>query len=91
MWYIKYYADHPVEMQVETKDALSNEFRKPKSNWHPMVGCKEIVMIVNEIPWELDQRLKCVIREANLQCIDGQHYEWFIASLLPHLRIALSK
>jgi len=32
MWYIKYYADHPVEMQVETKDALSNEFRKPKSN-----------------------------------------------------------
>lgn len=43
------------------------------------------------MPWELDQRLKYVIQEANIQLIDGQHREWFIASLLPHPRIALSQ
>ena len=32
-----------------------------------------------------------MIREANTQIIDGQHHEWFIASLLPNLRIALSQ
>jgi len=35
--------------------------------------------------------LKCVIREANMQLRDGQHCEWFIASILPHMRIALSQ
>lgn len=44
----------------------------------------------SEKPWELDQRLKCKIREANMNLIDG-HHEWFVASLLPHLRFALSQ
>lgn len=48
-------------------------------------------MRVDETPWELDQRLKCQIREANIQLSDSQHREWFIASLLAHLRIALSQ
>jgi len=46
-------------------------------------------MRFDETPWELDQMLKCVILEANMELIYGQHREWFIASLLPHLRIAL--
>lgn len=33
----------------------------------------------------------CVIRKANMHLIDGQHREWFIASLLPRLRISLSQ
>ena len=41
------------------------------------------------MPWELDQRLKCVIGKANMHLTDGQHCVWFIASLLPHLRISL--
>ncbi len=42
-------------------------------------------------PWELDKRLKCKIREANMNLTDRQHHEWFMASLLPHLRVALSQ
>lgn len=49
------------------------------------------MMRVDVTPWELDQRLKCHIREANMQLTDSQHREWNIASLLPHLRIALSQ
>ena len=49
------------------------------------------MMRASETPWESDQRLKCVIHEANMYLTDGQHHEWFIASLFPHLRIALSQ
>lgn len=42
-------------------------------------------MLPGETPWELDQRLKCTIRQANMALIDGQHHEWFLASLTPHL------
>lgn len=44
-----------------------------------------------ETPWELDQRMKCTICEANMNLTDGQHRKWFVASLLPHLRSALSQ
>lgn len=56
-----------------------------------IVGFKEIMMRLDETPWELDQRLKCTIHEANMNLADGQHREWFVASLLPHLRSALSQ
>lgn len=91
MWYIKYCSDHPMVTLEETKDALNKGFSKPQSDSQSVVGFKEITMRVGETPWELDQRLKCVIWEAKRQLIDGQHCEWFIASLLPHLRIALSQ
>ena len=48
-------------------------------------------MRVDETPLELDQRLKCVIREANMQLTDGQHRKWFIDPLFPHLKISLSQ
>jgi len=44
-----------------------------------------------ETPWESDQMLKCTIHEANMNLKDRQHREWFVASLLPHLRVALSQ
>lgn len=56
---------------VETKDALNKEFSKPNSDSQSMVGFMEITMRVGKMPWELDQRLKCVICEANMQLIDG--------------------
>ena len=55
------------------------------------MGFKEIMMKPGETPWELDQRLKCKIHEANMNLQYGQHCEWFMASLLPHLRVALSQ
>lgn len=46
-------------------------------------------MLLGETPWELDQRLNCMIHEANMNLIDGHHCEWFVSSLMPHLRSAL--
>jgi len=89
-WYIKYCTDNPLASFTNTKAALDKEFSNPKSESQSIVGFKEITMTASETPWELDQILKCVIREANMQLTDSQHSEWFIASLLPHLRIALS-
>ena len=62
---------------------LNREFNRPKSEAQSIVGFKEITMQPGETPWELDQRLKCTIREANMNLTDGQHCEWFVALLLP--------
>ena len=70
---------------------LDKEFSRPKSEAQSFVGFKEIAMKLGETPWELDERLKCTIREANMNLMDGKHREWFMASLLPHLRVALSQ
>lgn len=35
--------------------------------------------------------MKYNIREANMNLTDGQHREWFVVALLPHLRVALSQ
>jgi len=48
-------------------------------------------MLPGKTPWELDQRLKFTIPEANMTLMDGQHCEWFVASLTPHLRNAMSQ
>ena len=44
-----------------------------------------------ETPWDLDQRLKCTIREANMNLTNGQHREWFIAPLTLHLGNVMSQ
>jgi len=71
--------------------ALNREFSRPKSKAQSIIGFKEITMLLGETPWELDQRLKCTIREANMTLTDGQHCKWFVASLTLHLRNALSQ
>ena len=48
-------------------------------------------MLPGEAPRDLDKRLKCKIREANMTLIDGQHHEWLVASLMLHLRNAMSQ
>lgn len=48
-------------------------------------------MLPGETPRELDQRLKGIIHEANMNFMDGQHYAWFVASLMLHLRTVLSQ
>jgi len=54
---------------VDTQTALNKEFDRPKSETQSVVGFKEIMMRIGETPWELDQRLKCGIREANMNLI----------------------
>ena len=70
---------------------LNKEFSRPKPKVQSVVGFKEIMIRPGETPWEVDHRLKCQIYEANMNLTDGQHREWFVASLLPHLRVALSQ
>jgi len=48
-------------------------------------------MLPSETPWDLDQRLKSTIREANMTLTDAQHRTWFVASLTSHLRMMLSQ
>lgn len=48
-------------------------------------------MKVDETTQDLDPRLKCRIHKDNMNLTDSQHHNWFIASLLPHLRIDLSQ
>jgi len=50
-----------------------------------------MMMLPGETLWELDQRLKCMIHEANMNLTDGKHREWFVTSLTPNLRTALSQ
>ena len=48
-------------------------------------------MLPGETPLDLDQRLKSMIREANMTLMDGKHCAWFVSSLTPHLRTTLSQ
>ncbi len=57
------HADHTLAMLEDTKDSLKKDFSKPKSHSQSIVGFKKITMSTGEMPWQLDQRLKCVIRE----------------------------
>ena len=73
-WYIKYSNDNPNAGLVEIQTMLNKEFTRPKSKVQSIVGFKEITMKPGETPWELDHRLKCKIRETNMNLTDGQHH-----------------
>lgn len=90
-WDIKYSSYHPNAGITTIQDALDKEFARPKSETQSVIGFKEIVMLLGETPWDLDQRLKSTICEANMTLTDAQHYVWFVASLTPRLRMALSQ
>lgn len=90
-WYIKYSSDHLNVGIVAIQDALDKEFSWPKSEMQSIIEFKEIVMVPGEDLWDLDQRLKSTIHEANMTLKDEQHHAWFVASLTPHLRVTLSQ
>ena len=90
-WYIKYSNDNPNAGVADIQTALNEECSRPKYEAQSIMGFKEIMMKPREMPSDLDQRLKCMICEANMNLTDGQHHEWFLASLLPHLRVVLSQ
>ena len=90
-WYIKYNIDSLMFALADIQTAANKEFSRPKSQTQSIVGFKEIMMKPRETPSDLDQRLKCTILESNMNLTDGQNREWFMASLLPHLRVSLSQ
>jgi hypothetical protein len=44
---------------------------------------------VAEPVWEFDQRFKTLTGQLTFQILDEQNKEWFIFSLLPHIRVPL--
>lgn len=70
-WYINYCTNNPLASLVDTQTALNKEFGKPNFESQLVVGFKEIMTRPSEMPWELDQRLKCQIHEANMNISDN--------------------
>lgn len=62
IWYIKFSMNRPAAMLKDTKDALNNEFKKPKSQAQYVMKVHEIKQRVNEFEWGFDQILKCVLQ-----------------------------
>ena len=71
-WYIKYSINHQFASLKNTKDALHNEFWNVKSQAQFVNEIKEIKK-VNEFAWDFDQKLKCLLQQANLKISDKQH------------------
>lgn len=90
-WYIKYCSDNPNATLAKTQRALNKEFRKPKSEAQSLTEFKKIQQKIDETPWDFDQRLKFLIKQTNMVITDSQHHDWYIVSLLPHLRVPLSQ
>lgn len=90
-WYIKYPSINPTVGIVDIHIELKKEFRQPKSEAQLVIVFKEITIMPSETPWDLDQRLKRTIFEANMTLMDAQHSTWFFASLTPYLKLALSQ
>jgi hypothetical protein len=75
----------------DIKTALSAEFKKPKSELHFITEPKEIKKRVAEVVWEFDHRFKTLTSHFSFQIPDEQNKEWFIAALLPHIRVPMMK
>jgi hypothetical protein len=73
----------------EIKNTLIVEFKKPKSESQCIIELKEIKKKVAEPVWEFDQRFKTLTGRLTFKILDEQNKEWFIVSLLPHIRVPL--
>jgi hypothetical protein len=71
----------------EIKTALIDEFKKPKLESQCIKELKEIKKKVVEPFWEFDQRFKTLTGHLSFQIPDEQNKEWFISTLLPHIRV----
>ena len=75
----------------ELEASLKEQFKKTKSYAQCVTELKEIHQEVNESVWEADQWLKYEIMEWGFEYDDRKHMEWFIAMLLPHLRMPMNQ
>jgi hypothetical protein len=73
----------------EINNTLIAEFKKPKSESQCITELKEIKKKVSEPVWEFDQRFKTLTGRLNFKIPDEKNKEWFIATLLPHIRVPL--
>jgi len=50
---------------------------------------KEIKKNPNETVWDFDQRFNTLMDRLTFQIPSQQHKEWFIAAMLPHIRLLM--
>jgi hypothetical protein len=87
-WFMKY-SNGQVRTLLEVKVAMIAEFKKPKSESQCITELKEIKQKPNESVWEFDQKIKTLLSQVSFNIDAQQHREWFIAALLPHIRLSL--
>jgi hypothetical protein len=73
----------------EIKNVLTAEFKKPNLESQCITELKEIKQKVVDPVWEFDQRFKTLTNQLTFQIPDEKNKEWFIISLLPHIRVPL--
>ena len=68
---------------------MITKFKKLKSESQCITELKEIKQKPTESVWEFDQKFKNLLSQVSFDIDAQQHREWFIAALLPHIRLSL--
>ena len=68
---------------------MIKEFKKPKSESQCITELKDIKHLPIESVWDFDQKFKALIDQVRFDFATEQHKEWFIATLLPHIKLPL--
>ena len=68
---------------------LIDDFRKPKFESQCITEIKEIKQLPTKYFRYFNQIFKTLMAKVSFQMSDVQHKEWFIATLLPHIRTLL--
>jgi len=89
-WFMKFSGGQP-KILNEIQMTLIVEFKKPKSESQCIIELKEIKQMNGESTWDFDQRFKVLMGQVSFEISDAQHKEWFIAALLPHIRVPLTQ
>ena len=87
-WFMKY-SNGQVRTLPVVKATIIIEFKKPKSESQCITKLNEIKQRPNELVLEFDQKFKTLLSQVSFNIDMQQHREWFIAALLPHIRLSL--
>ena len=89
-WFMKFSTNtqQPKTIQ-EINDELKKEFKKAKFESQCITELKENKQMPHESVWDFDQRFKTLLGQVSFEFPAQQHQEWFIATLLPHIRLPL--
>ena len=87
-WYMKY-TSAQIKTLVQVKTTMIKEFKKTKSESQCITELKDIKQLPSESVWDFDHKFKALIDHVSFEFVLEQHKEWFIAALLPHIRLPL--
>ena len=71
---------------VQVRTAIIKEFKKPMFESQCITELKYIKQLPTELVWDFNQKFKALIDQFIFEFAPEQHKEWFIATLLPHIR-----